>query len=119
MGDNPSTFHGKTRPVEHVTWKQADEFCRKLSKLSAEKQAGRKYRLPTEAEWEYACRAGSVNAYAFGDELTQRQAHYCNTWVSKPQPTYPVGMYPPNAFGLFDMHGNVWEWCNDWFSSDY
>ena len=119
MEDNPSVFHGKTRPVEHVTWKQADQFCRRLSRLPAEQAAGRTYRLPTEAEWEYVCRAGSTKAYSFGDELTKTQANYCNTWVAQPQPTYPVGMFPPNAFALFDMHGNVWEWCADWFSPGY
>ena len=119
IGSNPSTFHGKTRPVERVTWKQAVEFCRKLSHVPAEQKAGRFYRLPTEAEWERACRAGSSQAYSFGSELSRSQANYCESWVATPQPTYPAGMFPPNAFGLFDMHGNVWEWCSDWFSAEY
>lgn len=119
MGDNPSVFNGYTRPVEHISWKQAVQFCNKLSQLPAEKSAGRVYRLPTEAEWEYACRAGAETAFAFGDELTALQACFCEENVCEPQPTMPVGMYPPNNWGLHDMHGNVWEWCSDWYGLDY
>lgn len=119
VGQNPSVFHGKTRPVEHVSWREAAEFCRRLSDLPAEKAARRAYRLPTEAEWEYACRAGTETVYSFGHELTHVQANFCPGWVAQPQPTYPVAMFPPNVFGLFDMHGNVWEWCQDWYSPKY
>jgi formylglycine-generating enzyme required for sulfatase activity len=118
-GKNPSRFHGKTRPVERVTWRAATDFCRQLSALPAEKAAGRSYRLPSEAEWEYACRAGTKTAFTFGDDLSVVQANFCKNWVSSQQPTYPVGMFPPNAWGLFDMHGNVWEWCSDWYSQTY
>ena len=119
MGDNPSVFNGYTRPVEHISWKQAFEFCNKLSQLPAEKSEGRFYRLPTEAEWEYACRAGSDTAFAYGNKLTALQARFCERVLSTPQPTMPVGMFPPNNWGLHDMHGNVWEWCSDWYQLDY
>ena len=119
MSDNPSVFNGYTRPVEHISWKQAVEFCAKLSLLPAEKSEGRFYRLPTEAEWEYACRAGSDTAFAYGNKLTALQARFCERVLSTPQPTMPVGMFPPNNWGLYDMHGNVWEWCSDWYQLDY
>ena len=119
MGDNPSVFNGYTKPVEHISWKQAFEFCNKLSQLPAEKSEGRFYRLPTEAEWEYACRAGSDTAFAYGHKLTALQARFCERVLSTPQPTMPVGMFPPNNWGLYDMHGNVWEWCSDWYQLDY
>ena len=119
MGDNPSVFNGYTKPVEHISWKQAFEFCNKLSQLPAEKSEGRFYRLPTEAEWEYACRAGSDTAFAYGHKLTALQARFCERVLSTPQPTMPVGMFPPNNWGLHDMHGNVWEWCSDWYQLDY
>lgn len=121
VGQNPSVFHGKNRPVEHVSWREAAEFCLRLSELQEEKAAGRSYRLPTEAEWEYACRAGTETAFAFGEELTRLQANFFQeeNEFGEPMPTYAVGMYPPNAWGLFDMHGNVWEWCQDWYSRKY
>jgi formylglycine-generating enzyme required for sulfatase activity len=75
--------------------------------------------LPTEAEWEYACRAGSDTAFAYGNKLTALQARFCERVLSTPQPTMPVGMFPPNNWGLHDMHGNVWEWCSDWYQLDY
>ena len=119
MGDNPSVFNGYTKPVEHISWKQAFEFCNKLSQLPAEKSEGRFYRLPTEAEWEYACRAGSDTAFAYGHKLTALQARFCERVLSTPQPTMPVGMFPPNNWGLYDMHGNDWEWFSDWYQLDY
>jgi formylglycine-generating enzyme required for sulfatase activity/serine/threonine protein kinase len=119
MGANPSFFKGKNLPVEHVTWQDAHRFCTFLSSMSAEQQDGRRYRLPTEAEWEYACRAGTTTAYNTGDSLTAKQARFCENEQSLPRPTAPVGSYPANAWGLFDMHGNVWEWTADWFSADY
>ncbi len=105
-------------PVENVSWDEAAEFCNKLTKLASEKRAERVYRLPTEAEWEYACRGGSkkYQIFAFGNSLSLKQANH----LGKHPPqmgTCKVGSYQANGFGLYDMHGNVWEWCND-FSSE-
>ncbi len=109
MGENPSNFKGDDRPVELVSWDDAVEFCQRLSQ-----QTGAEYRLPTEAEWEYAARAGTTTKYYFGDDLTSDLANY----DSNVDQTTAVGKYPPNAFGLYDMHGNVWEWCqDDWHDS--
>ena len=117
MGDNPSHFKNASEfdrlPVENVTWHQAQEFCKRLSDLSEEKSNGRIYRLPTEAEWEMACRAGSTTAYSFGDD---RRELLNFAWYSENsnERTHPVGTRAANAFGLYDMHGNVSEWCSDW-----
>ena len=136
-------------PVVYVSWNDADEFCKWLSK-----KEGKTYRLPTEAEWEYACRAGTKTRYSFGDD-PQELVRYanaadqdrkklcpgCNVMIPSfdasgkptgkkiPFPflagsdgfawTAPVGKYKPNAFGLYDMHGNGWEWCSDWFDEHY
>ncbi len=108
MGSNPSYLKGDNLPVENVSWNDAKEFCRKLSQMT-----GKEYRLPTEAEWEYACRAKTTGAYA-GD--LDAMAWYSKN--SDPK-THPVGQRQPNAFGIYDMHGNVWEWCSDWYSSSY
>ncbi|MEH2413537.1 formylglycine-generating enzyme family protein [Nostoc sp.] len=115
MGSNPSDFKGAKRPVEHVSWNDAVDFCKKLSQ-----KAGRKYRLPSEAEWEYACRAGTTTPFHFGETITTELANYNGyfTYASAPQGKYrqettEVGSFPPNAFGLYDMHANVWEWCQD------
>ena len=124
MGKNPSEFKGATLPVETVSYKDALAFCKKLSDLPAEKAAGRKYRLPTEAEWEYCCRAGTSTPFHFGNELNGTQAN-CDgnnpygTTKKGPylEKTSPVGSYPANAWGLYDMHGNVWEWCQDRYDS--
>jgi len=118
-GENPSLFEGRDRPVEHVSWKQAARFCELLSSLPDEQQAGRRYRLPTEAEWEYACRAGTTTQFNTGDTLERDQARLASKSLTEPKKTKRVGSYPPNPWGLFDMHGNVWEWTNDWFSSEY
>ena len=117
MGVNPSEYKGAANPVEKVSWKDAIEFCRKLSELPAEKAAGNVYRLPTEAEWEYACRAGTTTNYNFGDDEPEFERY---GWYDKNagEKTHPVGSKQPNAWGLYDMHGNVCEWCQDWYG-DY
>jgi formylglycine-generating enzyme required for sulfatase activity len=95
---------GDLLPVEQVSWYDAIEFCARLRRLT-----GKNYRLPSEAEWEYACRAGTTTAYYFGENLDQSLANY----GLNVRQTTPLGTYLPNAFGLQDMHGNVWEWCDD------
>ncbi|MBL1217145.1 MAG: formylglycine-generating enzyme family protein [Planctomycetes bacterium] len=108
MGNNPSKFAGSDLPVEHVSWNDAAEFCVALSDMT-----GRIVRLPTEAEWEYACRAGTTTRFGFGDSDSQLSQYEWYKDNSGGQ-THPVGQKSPNPFGLFDMHGNVMEWCNDW-----
>ncbi|MCY3017923.1 MAG: formylglycine-generating enzyme family protein [Planctomycetota bacterium] len=109
MGTNPSHFRGANLPVEQVSWNDAAEFCRKVSE-----KAGLVVRLPTDAEREYACRAGTTTTYYTGDTEADlgRAAWYSANSGGK---THPVGQKEPNAFGLYDMHGNVWEWCQDWY----
>jgi len=117
MGVNPSKFKGANNPVETVTWDDAVDFCRKLSELPAEKEAGHVYRLPTEAEWEYACRAGTTTNFGFGDDDSNLDDY---AWFreNSAEKTHPVGGKKPNAWGLYGMHGNVGEWCQDW-KEDY
>lgn len=120
MGVNPSEYQGDNLPVENVSWNDAKEFCARLSRLT-----GRQYRLLSEAEWEYACRAGTKTIFAFGNSLSSKQANFdghvpynAPVGVYRSQ-TAPVGSYPPNAFGIYDMHGNVWEWCEDTYHTNY
>jgi formylglycine-generating enzyme required for sulfatase activity len=142
----PSFFHGATLPVESISWMQAEEFCDRLSKLT-----GLRYRLPSEAEWEYACRADTMSPFHFGPTITRELANYCGTggavcgtndgqnifnvryddtiydsgaYGEGPVGTFrngttPVGSFPPNRFGLYDMHGNVWEHCLDTWINNY
>ena len=136
MGANPSSLKGANNPVVNVSWGDAMEFCKKLSQ-----KTGKRVRLPTEAQWEYACRAGTTTAYNTGNTLKPGQAD-CYFPASTAGPGYwekfkawvrsffpagkqsqggpkPVGSFSPNAFGLHDMHGNVWQWCADWYGEDY
>jgi serine/threonine protein kinase/formylglycine-generating enzyme required for sulfatase activity len=117
MGRNPSRFKWADYPVEFLSWQESHEFCQRLSGVAEEQAAGRKYRLPTEAEWEYACRAGTSTPYNTGEKkLTKKDACFAGDSLMRHAATAPVGSYPPNAWGLFDMHGNVWEWTSDWYS---
>jgi outer membrane protein assembly factor BamB len=139
MGENPSFFSPEGRgkelvedletgrfPADQVSWTNAVEFCRRLSDRPDEKEVGRIYRLPTEAEWEYACRAGTESPFSFGDSLGSQQANFnAKHPYGDAEPgqflarTTTVGSYQPNAFGLYDMHGNVWEWCLDRYDPDF
>ncbi|NLW85679.1 MAG: SUMF1/EgtB/PvdO family nonheme iron enzyme [Planctomycetes bacterium] len=115
MGNNPSHFKGANNPVEQVSWNDATEFCRRLSQ-----RTGKTVRLPTEAEWEYACRAGTTTRFYYGDDPDYRQlGEYAWYNTNSNSRTQPVGQKRPNAFGLYDMHGNVYEWCSDWFADSY
>ena len=121
MGTDPSRFKGASGPVGRVSWNDAVAFCKALSK-----KTGRAVRLPTEAEWEYACRAGTITPFHTGETISTDQANYNGRFVygngrkgvvrDKP---LAVGSFKPNAFGLYDMHGNAWEWCADWYGEKY
>jgi formylglycine-generating enzyme required for sulfatase activity len=113
MSNNPSEFKGDNFPVENVSWYDAIEFCRKLSQ-----KEGRTYRLPTEAEWEYACRAGTITTFFFGDNLNDLGIyawHYDNTDYTDNGWMRPVMLKKPNPWGLYDLYGGVYEWCSDWY----
>jgi sulfatase modifying factor 1 len=122
MGNNPSLFKhcGDDCPVEQVSWKDCQEFIRKLNQMTS-----KQFRLPTEAEWEYACRAGTTTSFNTGKCLDADQANYrgdfpmpgCGKGPNRGK-TMPVASFKPNAWGLYDMHVNVWEWCQDWYD-DY
>ena len=121
MYNSYSYFNGKKRPVEKVSWNDAVKFCKALSQ-----KTGRIYRLPSEAEWEYACRAGTTTPFYFGETITTHLVNYKgnNRYAYAPegeyrQQTKDVGSFPPNSFGLYDMHGNVWEWCQDTWHNNY
>ena len=128
MGSNPSNQQGDPRrPVEHVSWNDAVEFCRTLSELPAEKAAKRRYGLPTEAQWEYACRAGSPGRWCFDAQLDafptaveeKLLGEYAWFGANAGGKTHPVGQKRPNAWGLYDMYGNASEWCRDWYDTEY
>jgi formylglycine-generating enzyme required for sulfatase activity len=121
MNNNPSNFKGeKNLPVETVSWEDCQEFVKKITETDK-----KPYRLPTEAEWEYSCRGGTTTPFYFGETISTDQANYNGNftygtgkkgvWREK---TTPVGSFPANAFGLYDMHGNLWEWCQDWYSDN-
>ncbi len=121
MGNNPSRFKGKNRPVENISWSDSIDFTRQLSKMT-----GKIYQLPSEAQWEYAIRAGTKTPFYFGKTITSTLANYDGNYnyASEPtgiyrQETTDVGTFPPNAFGLYDMHGNVWEWLIDVWHDNY
>jgi formylglycine-generating enzyme required for sulfatase activity len=125
LKEKPSRFKGDNRPVEQVSWDDATEFCVRLSRHTQ-----REYRLPSEAEWEYACRAGTTTAFHFGETISTDLAIYCGTREEYGaygrgekgiyrEKTTDVGSFPPNQFGLHDMHGNVWEWCMDDWHDNY
>jgi len=127
MGGDRSQFKGENLPMEMVSWFNATNYCRKLSireHNAGHLPEGYLYRLPTEAEWEYACRSGKITAFAFGSALSSTKANFNGNHpygggLKGPflDQTAPVGSYPPNAWGLYDMHGNVWEWCEDWYGN--
>jgi formylglycine-generating enzyme required for sulfatase activity len=121
IGLNPASFKGDNRPVEKVSWDDAVTFCQKLTQ-----KTGNNYRLPSEAEWEYACRAGTKTPFSFGDNITTDLVNYNGNYSYRfaqegeyRQRTTDVGIFPPNAFGLYDMHGNVREWCEDDWDVNY
>ncbi|MEH1977484.1 MAG: SUMF1/EgtB/PvdO family nonheme iron enzyme [Nostoc sp.] len=121
LNPDPSRFKGANRPVEQVSWDDAIEFCARLSN-----KTGKTYRLPSEAEWEYACRAGTTTPFYFGETITTYLANYNGYYTynsgsmgESREQTTDVGNFPPNPFGLFDMHGNTWEWCQDTWHENY
>jgi eukaryotic-like serine/threonine-protein kinase len=121
MSENPSRFQGDNRPVECVSWDDAVKFCQKLSNLT-----GKKYTLPSESQWEYACRAETTTPFYFGEIITPDFVNYNGNYIYgktikgiNREGTTNVGIFPPNCFGLYDMHGNVREWCLDTWNPDY
>jgi formylglycine-generating enzyme required for sulfatase activity len=112
MWDNPSAFKGRSNPVENVSWDDVQVFIKKLN----QPEGGNKYRLPTEAEWEYAARAGTTGVYSFG-RYAEVLGYYAWYEANSGKTTHPVGQKEPNPWGLYDMYGNVWEWTQDWYGN--
>ena len=117
MGKNPSSFKGEQRPVEQVSWNEVQDFIKRLN----DTMPGLTAHLPTEAEWEYACRAGTITPFSFGEDITSEQVNYDgrSPYRSSKEEQYrkeavEVASLPANSWGLYEMHGNVWEWCQDW-----
>ncbi|MEM1009044.1 MAG: formylglycine-generating enzyme family protein, partial [Myxococcota bacterium] len=122
MDNNPSHFKGDNRPVERVSWNEAQKFIQTLNKTLGQRQI--ELRLPNEAQWEYACRAGTQTAFSFGDNITPEQVNYNGNHPyadgekgNYREETIPVKSFSCNAWGLYQMHGNVWEWCDDWYGA--
>lgn len=113
MGENPSEWKGKKHPVDTVSWNDCMEFTEKLSEIT-----GREFTLPTEAQWEYACRAGTTTKWFFGNNVS---SYIQYGWIDEEAQgiTHPVGLKKPNAWGLYDMYGNIQEWCKDWYQNPY
>ncbi|MBE0697909.1 MAG: formylglycine-generating enzyme family protein [Anaerolineaceae bacterium] len=122
MGKPPACrFHGGDLPVENICWKEAAAFCERLAQITSQE-----YQLPSEAQWEYACRSGTASPFSLGETITTEFANYVGAHTYRDEPpgiyrhgTTPAGSFPPNPWGLYDMHGNVWEFCADFWSPDY